>query len=223
MSWFLSVIEQLKALFQQAACWRLEELADRLDYAFISVHRFLSQIGYYRSYTHNGQWYTLPHIPTFNRDGLWTYQGIGFSQHGPLTATIGALVEQSPTGLSAQELAHKLQHRCPAVLTRLYQAGVLDRVQIQGEFRYLAKAKPLNRQQRQNVGAPPLLLGSVALSTAAAVQVLVAAIQHPDWDWDRVATQVQHGGHVGVTSEQVRQFFRNHGLKKSCTRPICVG
>src|SRR6266700_6234750 len=103
---------RLEKLFHRRKCWTLDQLAEALEYALISVRRFLNQIGYFRSYTHNGKWYTLRDSPHFNRDGLWHHKKIGFSKRRSLTATIGYLVGRSPTGLSARELALKLQHPC---------------------------------------------------------------------------------------------------------------
>jgi len=149
--------EQLKKMFDRRPCWILADLARSLDYALISVRRFLLQIGYFRSYTHNGKWYTLRSTPRFNHDGLWHHRDLGFSKHGSLTATIGHLVERSPAGLSARQLAQKLQHPCHAVLTHLHQDGELDRLKVQGEFRYLSIQAPLNRQQRQSaIAAAPI-------------------------------------------------------------------
>src|ERR1017187_449504 len=70
--------EQLEKLLHQRKCSMLVPLARKLGYALISVRRFLKQIGYFRSYTDNGKWYTLRHTPEFSRDGLWQYKGIGF-------------------------------------------------------------------------------------------------------------------------------------------------
>ena len=56
--------------------------------------------------------------------------GYGFSKHGSLTATIGYLVARSPAGLSARELAEKLQHPCHAVLSILHKGQALDRVKV---------------------------------------------------------------------------------------------
>src|SRR6266705_5705035 len=96
---------RLEKLFHRRKCWTLDQLAEALDYALISVRRWLKQIGYFRSYTHNGKWYTLRDSPEFNRDGLWWHhKDIGFSKHGSLIATIGYLVARSATGLSAREL-----------------------------------------------------------------------------------------------------------------------
>ncbi len=86
------------------------------------MRRFLKQVGYFRSYTHNGQWYTARDSPRFDRDGLWHFKGIGFSKQGSLTRTLAHLIARSPSGLSAGELSQKLQHPCHAVLTQLHQA-----------------------------------------------------------------------------------------------------
>ena len=119
----LAPARRLERLFHRRKCWMLDQLAEALGYALISVRRFLKQIGYFRSYTHNGKWYTLHDSPDFDRDGLWHYRGIGFSKHRSLTATIDHLLARSPAGLSASQLAQKLQHPCHDVLTRLHQAG----------------------------------------------------------------------------------------------------
>src|ERR1700720_2023000 len=131
--------ERLENLLRQRKCWLLAPLAQKLDYSLISVRRFLKEIGYFRSYTHNGKWYTLRETPQFDRDGLWHYKGIGFSKHISLTATIDYLVGRSPAGLTASQVAQKLQHPCHTVLTRLHQADRLDRVNVAGQFRYLSK------------------------------------------------------------------------------------
>lgn len=88
--------ERLEKLFQRRKCWRLAELAQALDYAGITVRRLLKQIGYFRSYTDNGKWYTFRDSPQFNREGIWHHKRIGFSKHGSLTATINYWVGRSP-------------------------------------------------------------------------------------------------------------------------------
>ena len=55
--------ERLEKLFRRRKCWMLDQLAQTLGYALISVRRFLKQIGYFRSYTDNGKWYTLHDSP----------------------------------------------------------------------------------------------------------------------------------------------------------------
>ena len=111
--------ERLEKLFHRRRCWMLDQLAQTLGYALISVRRFLKQIDYFRSFTDNGKWYTLHDSPDFDRDGLWHYRGISFSKHGSLTATIDHLVGRSPAGLSASELSQKLHQVCIHTIERL--------------------------------------------------------------------------------------------------------
>ena len=208
-------VEQLKKMFEQRPCWILSDLARALDYALISVRRFLLQIGYFRSYTHNGKWYTRRSTPRFNRDGLWRHRDLGFSKHGSLTATIGHLVGRSPAGLSARALAQKLQHPCPAVLTHLHQGGKLDRLKVQGEFRYLSIQASLNRQQRELAMAASPSSPESALSPQAAVLVLVEYLKNPALSFPEMADRLRTPGSLAVTPESIGRFFAEHGLKKT--------
>lgn len=207
--------KRLEKLFHRRKCWMLAQLADALGYALITVRRFLKQIGYFRSYTHNGKWYTLRTSPEFNRDGIWHHRGMGFSKHGSLTATINYWVGRSPGGLSARELAQNLQHTCHAVLTNLHKHRELDRVKVRGEFRYLSIQAEINRRQRQQTAAqqPPSL--STSLSTQAAVLVLVEYIKNPGLSFAQIAANLQKQRQLTVAPEAILRFFQEHDLKKT--------
>ena len=207
--------ERLKKFFHRRTCWRLAELAQALDYALISVRRFLNQIGYCRSYTDNGKGYTLRDSPQFSREGLWHHKDIGFSKRGSLTASIDYLVGRSPDGLSARELAKKLRHPCHAVLTNLHKAGALDRVKVQGEFRYLSTTEQINLQQRELATAAEPPSSSTSLSTQAAVFVLVEYIKHPEWSFEQIAAYLRRQRELTLAPESIRRFFQEHDLKKT--------
>jgi hypothetical protein len=211
--------DRLEKLFHRRKCWMLDQLAQSLGYALISVRRFLKQIGYCRSYTHNGKWYTLRDSPEFDRDGLWHHRGIGFSKHRSLTATIGYLVGRSPAGLSSGELSQKLQHPCHAVLTQLHQAGRLDRLQLAGQFRYLAADQELNRRQREQAAFVPLPSPTASLSTQAALWVLVEHIKNPGLSFEQIAALLQEQRKVAVAPGNIQRFFQEHDLKKTPGAP----
>ena len=205
--------ERLQKLFHRRVCWLLADLSHVLGYALISVRRFLKQIGYFRSYTHNGKWYTLRSTPRFDRDGIWHYKDIGFSKHGSLIATIAHLVGRSPAGLSARELAQKLGQPYRAVLTNLHKDGVLDRVKVEGEFRYLSVLAESNRQQKEQAAATHP--ASKSLSTHTAVLVLVEHIKHPDLAFEQIAASLRRREALRVEPEAIRRFFEEQGLKKT--------
>jgi len=213
--------DRLEKLFHRRKCWMLDQLAEALGYALISVRRFLKQIGYFRSYTHNGKWYTLRDSPRFNRDGLWHHKAIGFSRHGSLTATIGYLVGRSPAGLSASELTQKLEHPCHAVLTQLHKAAQLDRLQIAGQFRYLAPEPELNRRQREQAAASvPAPSSTSSLRTQAALWVLVQYIKNPGLSFEQIAARLHEQRELTVAPESIKRFFEEHDLKKTPEAPI---
>jgi len=215
----LAPTRRLEKLFHRRKCWMLDQLAQTLGYALISVRRFLKQIGYCRSYTHNGKWYTLHDSPDFDRDGLWHYRRIGFSKHGSLTTTIDHLLAHSAAGLSAGQLADKLQHPCDAVLTRLYQAGRLDRVRLAGQFVYLATDPQLNRQQREQAALVPASSPMAGLSTQTALWVLVEYIKQPGLSFEQIATRLREQHQVAVVPQSIERFFREHDLKKTPPAP----
>ena len=118
-------LDRLVLLFNQKKCWTIEELTRSLNYSTISIRRFLKNIGYYSSFTHNSMGYTLHRIPSFNKRGLWFYQGIGFSKHGNLKQTILNFVSKSPQGRTAKELFGILLLHCHPVLNQMYKKNKL--------------------------------------------------------------------------------------------------
>lgn len=119
--------QRLAALFVAQPCWMIEPLAAELRYSIPSVRRFLAELGYYSSFTHNGGWYTLRSIPRFNPDRLWFHSDIGFSRAGSLTNTLVDLTTRSTAGMTAEQLGAKLRCRCHSVLVQLVRQGKLKR------------------------------------------------------------------------------------------------
>ena len=212
--------QRLTNLFHRHPCWMLADLAQKLGCALISARRHLKQVGYFRSYTHNGKWYTLRDSPQFNRDGLWHHKDIGFSKFGSLIATIVHLVARSPSGLSARDLGQKLQHPCHALLTNLHKTHVLDRVPIAGEFRYLSTEEQTNHRQRAQAVVLPSPLPASSLSTQAALWVLVEHIKNSALDFEQLAARIQEQRQLSVSPEAIRQFFQEHDLKKTPEAPM---
>lgn len=207
-------IERLGQLFEQKRCWMIDELSNAMGYAVISTRRFLKQIGYYRSYSHNGKWYTLRAIPRFNRNGIWRYQKIGFSRYGSLTHTIVFLINESQRGCTAKQLAGKLYHACHAVLTNMYKAQLIDRVKHRGEFAYLSMDDKLSRQQRRRLEVFEAKKTFKPFNAQTAVFILVAFIKNPQWSYQQIAVQLKHSKNIVVRPEEIERFFEQHGLKK---------
>jgi transposase len=208
-------LDRLRQLFSHRPCWTLTELSQKLDYARGSIWRFLKQEGYFRSYTHNGQWYTLRNIPRFSREGLWWHQDLGFSRQGNLIATIEHLLARSPTGFSTAELEARLHHPCQTVLSHLHRDGRLVRVKTEGVYRYLATSAKIQQQQREQIEAQTPVPPPPALSAQASLWVLVELIQHPEWSLEQIAVQLQHRRQMAVSVESIARFLEEQGVKKT--------
>ena len=174
--------QHLVSLFNQKPCWMIEPLAAQLHYSIPSVRRFLTETGYYSSFTHNGGWYTLRSSPRFGQDGLWFYNNIGFSRAGSLTKTLIELTTRSPAGLSAEQLGEKLRCRCHSVLVHLYRQGRLQREKQGRSYLYFAAELQTAAGQRQALARQHLQ--AIQLPAEIAVLLLVEFIRNPESTFD---------------------------------------
>lgn len=205
----------LGTLFRQQPCWQIVALARELDYSIPSVRRFLAQVGYYSSFTHNGQWYTLSSIPRFGADGLWFHHDIGFSRAGSLTQTLIALIARSPSGMTAEELGQKLRCRCHTILVQLYRKGRLQRQKVGRSYRYLDADPGSAKKQIEALHPTPL-------PAEIAVFILAEFIREPTADFRQLAKRLSLRTGFNITADQVQALFERHGLKKTTytARPL---
>ena len=205
--------EQLTALFTKQACWMIESLAAELKYSIQSVRRFLTAVGYCSSFTHNGKWYTLCSIPSFNRDGLWFHHEIGFSRSGSLTKTLIALTANSPAGVTAEQLGEKLHCRCHTVLVQLCRRKELQRQKTGRSFIYLAADPHTAARQRQVISVQRAQLQQ--LPAEIAVLVLVEFIRNPEAGFAQLAKTIKRSKKVTVEVAQIERLFQQYALKKT--------
>jgi len=203
--------QRLSSLFTEQPCWTIVPLATQLGYSIPSVRRFLSEIGYYSSFTHNGSWYTLRSIPRFGQDGLWFYQDIGFSRAGSLTDTMVDLTTRSTAGMSAEQLGEILRCRCHSVLVHLWRRGRLQRYKIGRSHVYLAAEPAIAEIQRQSAQS----LSAVQLPAQIAVLVLVEFIKNPESSFEQLAEALSRSRGVTVDGARIERLFEHHGLKKT--------
>ena len=206
--------KRLVQLFDQEKCWTIEGITRSLNYSTISIRRFLKDIGYYSSFTHNSMWYTLHAIPLFNKRGLWFYQEIGFSKHGNLKQTILNFVNKSPQGLTAKEILDILSVPCHPVLNQMYKNKQIDRFSTQRGFVYLSiddekRQRQFNRLQLKLIPAKKIQ----PLTPQAAVYVLAEFIKRPGASFVELSKAVEKRV-VKVSPEAIAILFKEHELKK---------
>ncbi len=205
---------QLAELFKRKKCYTIEELNHRLNYSLISIRRFLKVIGYYSSFTHNSKWYTLRSIPSFDKNGIWFYQDIGFCKHGNLNQTIGHFIDKSFQGLTAKDLFNILTVPCHPVLNQMYKKKKIDRFNTPKGFVYLtvSESKKQLQLKRLQVLTPPQKIES--LNPQTAVYVLVEFIKNPKASFFELSVAVKKKG-VNASQQEIVQLFEDYDLKKS--------
>jgi hypothetical protein len=203
--------ERLSRLFLEEPCWRIGPLAAQLSYSIPSTRRFLSEVGYYRSFTHNGGWYTLRSIPRFDKEGLWFHEDIGFSRVGSLTNALVDLTTRSAGGMSAEQLGAKLRCRCHSILVQLCRQGRLQRHKIGSSHVYLAIDPHTALIQRESAES----LSIVQLPAEIAVLILVEFIRKPGSSFQQLAEAISRRNGILVKAAQIEKLFDQHGLKKT--------
>jgi hypothetical protein len=206
---------KLNELFSQQYCWTIEQLGFALDYSAISIRRFLKQLGYFSSFTHNSKWYTLSSIPEFDNNGLWFYNQIGFSRHGNLKQNIVHFIDKSCQGLSAKQLAEILSVPCHAVLNHMYNSGAIDRFKSKSGLVYVSPTERRKKQQLIRLQSQQVTVTAAQeLNPQTAVYVLVEYIKNPQASFDELAKAVAKR-QVIATPNAIARFFDKHNLKKT--------
>ncbi len=203
---------QLAELFKQEKCYTIDELSWRLNYSLISIRRFLKVIGYYSSFTHNSKWYTLRSIPSFNQNGIWFYQDIGFCKHGNLNQTIGRFIDKSFQGLTAKDLFNMLSVPCHPVLNQMYKKKKIDRYHT--GFVYLSVSESKKRLQLKRLQVLTPAQKIERLNPQTAVYVLVELIKNPKASFVELSVAVNKKG-VKASQRAIAQLFKDYDLKKT--------
>ena len=209
----------LTRLFQRQSIVDLATLSDVLETSSrMSVFRRLSTLGYLSSYSHDGRFYTLRDIPPFDQEGLWRYQGVGFSRDGSLKATVQRLVEQSDAGRTHSELYVRLQVRVHNTLHDLVKDRRIGRETLRGHYLYVsadstrAESQMGQRQQHpaEPVQPPP------ESPAVAVIEVLLDLVRSAGVrpDASQVAARLAARG-LAVNADQVEAIFPRYGLKKT--------
>ena len=199
----------------------MKQIRHQFHISHMTVVRALKQFGYFASYNYNAAYYVLRDVPEFDDWGLWGYRDIRFSRYRTLPATIVAVVERSPAGLTVRELEERLRTRAANVVSRLVSKGQVQHERLVGRHTvYMAsdlqvRAQQLEQRQRQlqqeAVGRGAEL--PAGCSAFDVIEVLRAVIVSRDDDPDRVARRLQAGG-THITAGQVRRVLDRYAVEK---------
>ena len=213
--------QRVIAWLRKATVATMKQIRHQFHISHMTVVRALKKFGYYASYNHNASYYVLRDVPEFDDWGLWAYRDIRFSRYRTLLATIVAVVEKAPAGLTVPELEQRLATKAGNVVCRLVSRGGVRRERLAGRHVvYLASdpevgSQQLERRQRQlpEAAAPGAAELPSRCSPVDVIEVLRAVIVTSDDDPDRMARRLQAGG-TRITAGQVRRVLAHYGVEK---------
>jgi hypothetical protein len=220
MSTAVKHLSRLNELFRRKRAALLDDLRAALGTTSrTTIFRILKAVGYFTSYSHAGRYYTLRRTPKFDRRGLWSWRGIGFSSHGTLRATSVFLIKQSEAGQTHEEMQRQVCLRVHDTLRSLVKDGTITRERFEDAYVYLsADSKKAVAQmavrRKLHVPAPAAVLPRDPLLV---IDVLIEVIHHPRVNAAAIAGRLRAAGRF-VTPKQVEEVFHAYAVKKTAVR-----
>ncbi|MFH0898885.1 MAG: hypothetical protein V1855_04870 [bacterium] len=212
-------LKKIKQLFSKRRVVDLDGLFKTLNTnSRATVFRRLKQSGYYSSYSHAGKFYTLINIPQFDADGLWNYDGIGFSKRGTLKETVLSLINESAAGQLQNHLENRLGIKVHNTLLDLVNSNQVRREVVDKFYLYLNRNS--KRASKQISNYKKLQTGDVnpfkTLSDWIVIEVLAETIKgsYLKIEVSEICSRLRDR-HIEVSSVQVLEIFKRYDIKKN--------
>jgi hypothetical protein len=171
--------EKLKSVFnflEDIRVFTLDQLMASLKCSMPTARLKLKQWQAYTSYNQNSRYYALPTVPHFDENGLWFYKNIFFSQYGNLRDTVVHLINNSPSGLTGNEIGDLVNLSPRSFLHHFREVVGIQRQKVEGVYAYYSDDPGRYKVQFQNRSGAVVSAGE-RLSDADAVIILAALIK----------------------------------------------
>lgn len=206
--------DEILKVFKKEKVLTIKQLKEFLICSERTVQRRLIQWGTYRSYNQNGRYYVLQSVPTFDEYGLWRYRGIFFSKNGNLRETVLSLINNSPSGLTVNEIDKHMRVSLKSFLSQERNIGELCREKKSGRFVFFSSDEKVYAAQKHNRDDSEIRIKLTQLPTdAEAVIILVEQIKYPHLSIEQLSKRLKKKGQR-ISSKTIRTLFECHGLTK---------
>ena len=174
-----------------------------------TTFRYLSQVPHWRSYNHNGRFYTARDPARLDSFGLLCLGDVCFSRDRSLSATVQRLLGESAEGFTDKELRALLHVPVHPFLLAAVRRGRARRERLGGVYVYLAADPQLGTRQLQARQAR--YAARAALSAEVTMAVLLALLRHPGSQPPALARRLQ-GHSPPIPQAQVQAVFERYDL-----------
>lgn len=124
----------------------LKELVVNSDCTERNLRRNIRELKCINSYTHYGKYVTLSGIPLFDDNGVWFFNGVGFTKFKNSYELILNVIEASGNGLNKNDIEDIVRIKISKQIQLLMQKGKLNRVKYGNKYYYLP-SKLKNKKQ----------------------------------------------------------------------------
>ncbi len=214
----MDLVDRLRELFQKRGILEISAIMRLLGATTrMTAYRYLKRLNYLSSYSHNGKFYTLEELITFDEVGLCHLGDVGFSKYGTLSDTLVHVIEHAECGKTSSELEHQYRVRVKNTLLNLTKAKRIRREKLKGKvFVYLnpelaARQQQARRKQKTPQTLPDWVIFEILVETIRASSQVISA--------DTVAARLQkRGSHI--RKGQVQQVFEKYELEKKTSDSV---
>lgn len=147
-------IKSIHEIFESSSVINSNQLMKYFECTYQCLWTYLKKVGYYTSFTHNAQYYTLADIPQFDTNGIWFYSDpvagdIGFTKHKTAKNLVLHLINSSKTGMAEDDIQDIIKIRVFTQLKVLKEQSKIQRIQIGTKYYYFSlDSKTYNEQYR---------------------------------------------------------------------------
>ena len=214
--------EKLKSVFnflEDIKVFTLDQLMISLSCSMPTARLKLRHWQAYTSYNQNGRYYALPAVPCFDENGLWFHKNIFFSKYGNLRNTVVHLINNSPLGLTGNEIGKLVNLSPRSFLHHFRDVAGIQRQKVEGIYAYYSDDPSIYKTQVQNRSRVVVSAGE-RLSDADAVIILAALIKQHGLCVEDIM-ELPEVRRRNLPRTVIGEFFDRHGLLKKTldTRP----
>ncbi len=141
-------IECINKYFNYAKIVTIGQLQKKLSAKVTkTIRRYLKKLDYFSSYSHNGKFYSHKRFANFDKNGLWVYKNVCFSEYKTLISSIECFITISESGYNSNELKNILHVEVKNALLELERNKKIVKKKINNRFYYFSNVSAIQKAQ----------------------------------------------------------------------------
>ena len=212
-----NIEEQIRQLLLNNTVMSLKQLRSELQRPRSSLFRDLKKLDLISSYTHTGQYHALTRLATFDEDGLWFFQDVGFSRYGTLKRSLVHVITHSQAGMTHREMKKLFRVEVQKPLTDLVSTNAVARQLLPSHIHvYLSADETSVAQWERRLAIGDKALEVVLPAESIRIEILVEVIRAPERTSDeKVLGPLLRKRGVLVKDQEVRYVLAYYDIKKN--------